>query len=120
MITDTKIPALSKQEIEDGLRLAVGSEKRRYPKLLHRRGDEFNCVFNFMMNDSYMRPHLHPSKEKVEKINIIRGKIAVIFFDDHGKVTRCTLLEKGGLELIEHLRHPHRKCSDVRNNDGRI
>lgn len=100
MITDTKNPALSEQEIQDGLRLAGCSEKRRYPKLLHRRGDEFNCVFNFMMNDSYMQPHLHPGQEKIERINIIRGKIALLFFDNHGKVTSCTLLEKNGLELI--------------------
>ena len=69
MITDTKNPTLSEQEIQDGLRLAGCSEKRRYPKLLHRRGDEFNCVFNFMMNDSYMQPHLHPGQEKIERIN---------------------------------------------------
>ncbi len=98
---DNKIPALSEREIQDCLKLADSSEKRRYPKLLHSPGDEFNCVFNFMMRDSYMQPHLHPGEEKIEKIHLIRGKVAALFFDDQGAVKNCTVLEKGGIELIE-------------------
>lgn len=96
-----KIPQLSEQEIQDCLKLAGTSEKRRYPKLLHSPGDEFNCVFNFMMQDSYMQPHLHPGEEKIEKIHLVRGKVAALFFDDQGTVKKCTVLEKGGIELIE-------------------
>ena len=100
-MVDYKIPELSEQEIKDCLKLAVSSEKRRYPKLLHSAGDEFNCVFNFMMQNSYMQPHLHPGEEKIEKIHLIRGKVAALFFDDQGMVKKCTVLEKGGIELIE-------------------
>jgi cupin fold WbuC family metalloprotein len=96
-----KIPELSEQEIKDCLRLAKDSAKRRYPKLLHSVGDEFNSVFNFMMQDSYMQPHLHPGEEKIEMIHIIQGKVATIFFDDHGVFKEFTVLEKGGIELIE-------------------
>ena len=98
---DNTIPELSEQEIKDFLKIAVNSEKCRYPKLLHSPGDEFNCVFNFMMQDSYMQPHLHPSNEKIEKIYLIQGTVAAIFFDDKGGVTKCTLLEKEGTESIE-------------------
>ena len=68
---------------------------------MHKHGDEFNRVFNFMMQDSYMQPHLHPGEEKIENIHLIEGRVAALFFDDIGKITRCTILEKGGLELIE-------------------
>lgn len=98
---ENKIPKLSEQEIQDYIKLADSSPKRRYPKLLHNPGDEFNCVFNFMMHDSYMQPHLHPGEEKIENIHLIQGKLAALFFDDQGKVTTCTLLEKGAIELIE-------------------
>ena len=98
---DTNIPELSEQEIQDFLKLADGSERRRYPKLLHSPGDEFNCVFNFIMQDSYMQPHLHPDAEKVEKIYLMRGKVAVLFFDDQGEIEKCTVLGKGGVKLIE-------------------
>ena len=101
MIYDTNLPNLSVKEIQDGLKLASASEKRRYPKLLHNPGDEFNCVFNFMMRDSYMQPHLHPGREKIEKIYLVQGIAAALFFDYKGEMSKCTVLEKGGVEFIE-------------------
>lgn len=97
----SEIPQLSEREIQDCLSLADASERRRYPKLLHRPGDEINRVFNFMMSDSYMQPHLHPGEEKIELIYLVRGIVAVLFFDDHGKVKKSTVLKKGGLERIK-------------------
>jgi len=96
-----QIPELSEGEINHGIAQAASSKRARFPMLLHRPGDEFNRVFNFILRDSYMQPHLHPGKEKIENIHVIRGKIAVLFFDDNGKVADCTVLEKGGKELIE-------------------
>ena len=100
-MSHNEIPKLSEQEVEDFLKLADGSEKRRYPKLLHSPGDEFNRVFNFMKRNSYMQPHLHPGEEKIEKIYIVRGKVAALFFDDQGSVETCTVLEIGGVDHIE-------------------
>ena len=96
-----QIPELSEQEISDGIAQAAGSKRARFPKLLHRPGDEFNRVFNFMMQDSYMQPHLHPGEEKIEQIHLVQGKVAVLFFDDQGAVKECTLLKRGGIELVE-------------------
>lgn len=98
---DAQIPELSEQEIRAGISQATISKRKRFPKLLHNHGDEFNQVFNFMMRDSYMQPHLHPSAEKIEKIYLIEGRVAALFFDDMGKIIKCILLEKGGIELIE-------------------
>ena len=98
---DAQIPELSVQEISDCISQAASSARSRFPKLLHSPGDEFNRVFNFMMRDSYMQPHLHPGDEKIERIYLIQGRVATLFFDDRGAVVECTLLEKGGIELIE-------------------
>jgi cupin fold WbuC family metalloprotein len=95
------ISMLSTEVIEDYKKLAISSEKRRFPKLLHSAGDEFNRVFNFMMHDSYMQPHLHPGKEKIENIYLIYGRIASIFFDEVGNMQSYSLLEHGSLEFIE-------------------
>ena len=54
-----------------------------------------------MLPDSYMQPHLHPGDEKIEHIHLLSGKLAVLFFDDHGAVTRITTLEPGGVQMIE-------------------
>jgi cupin fold WbuC family metalloprotein len=96
-----QIPALPRHELDEYLRLAATSARRRYPKILHAPGDELNQVFNFIMEDSYMQPHLHPGDEKIEKIYLIQGKMAVLFFDDHGAIRAVTVLEKGGPEYVE-------------------
>ena len=96
----TQIPKINPSEIQEGINKANASERRRFPKILHNPGDEFNRVINFMMIDSYMQPHLHPGDEKIEKIYIIEGKLAVFFFDDAGEIIKTTILEKGGTEMI--------------------
>jgi len=100
-MNDVQIQQLSDQEINDGLLSARSSARHRYPKLLHNPGDEFNRVFNFIMQDSYMQPHLHPGDEKIEEIYLVQGKIAVLFFDDQGTVVKLVLLEKGRIEYVE-------------------
>jgi cupin fold WbuC family metalloprotein len=94
------IPAITEEEKKEGILKADASPRRRHPKILHQPGAEFNEVFNFMMSDSYMQPHLHPGDEKIEMIYLVQGKVAVLFFDDNGAVTKCTLLEKEGVDMI--------------------
>lgn len=96
-----QIPVLTQEEISEGLKQADASPRRRHPKILHQPGAEFNEVINFIMRDSYMQTHLHPGVEKIEKIYLLHGKLAAFFFDDKGEITKCTILEKGGTEMIE-------------------
>lgn len=95
-----QIPTINSSELKEGIEKANVSKRRRFPKILHNPGDEFNRVINFMMKDSYMQPHLHPGVEKIEKIYILEGRIAVFFFDDSGEIIKTTILEKGGIEMI--------------------
>jgi cupin fold WbuC family metalloprotein len=97
----SSLPELTREQLSSGLAMAAKSPRRRHPHLLHSPGAEFNMVFNFIMSDSYMQPHLHPGSEKIEKIHIVQGRIAVLYFDDQGSVTNCTVLKKGGVEFIE-------------------
>jgi cupin fold WbuC family metalloprotein len=97
---NNQIPTINSSELKEGVEKANASERRRFPKILHNPGDEFNRVINFMMKDSYMQPHLHPGVEKIEKIYILEGRIAVFFFNDIGEIIKITILEKGGIEMI--------------------
>ena len=100
-MNEINIPKLTEIEIQGGLSLARTSPRNRHAKILHKHGDEFNRVFNFIMHDSYMQPHLHPGSEKIEEISIVRGKLAVLYFNDSGEISDCTLLEKGHQEQIK-------------------
>jgi len=95
------IPTITGQEKKEGLQQAAESFRRRHPMILHKQGAVFNEVFNFMMDDTYMQPHLHPGVEKIEKIYLVEGKVAILFFDDAGSVIKCTLLKKEGVDMIE-------------------
>jgi cupin fold WbuC family metalloprotein len=94
------IPNLSEQEIQEGLAQARSSTRHRFPKILHKPGDELNRVFNFITHDSYMQPHLHPGDEKIEEIYLVKGRAAIIFFDDSGGVAEILHLKKEGVDSV--------------------
>ncbi|MCW8899142.1 MAG: WbuC family cupin fold metalloprotein [Gammaproteobacteria bacterium] len=96
-----KIPELSSDEINQHFSEARNSERKRSPKILHNQGDYHNKVFNFVLEDSYMQPHLHPGEEKIEKMYLLSGSFALITFDDSGEVTDIYILKNGGRESID-------------------
>ena len=63
-----EIPDLLNNDVNSHFESAANSERRRSPKILHNKGDYHNKVFNFILEDSYMHPHLHPGEEKIEKM----------------------------------------------------
>ena len=96
----SSIPNLSEQEIQEGLEQARVSSRHRYPKILHKPGDEFNKVFNFITRDSYMQPHLHPEDQKIEEISLVKGRAAIFFFDNSGDVAEIHYLKKEGVDSV--------------------
>ena len=83
-----KIPKISDELYDDIFQLAKKSIRHRHAHILHKTGAEFNEVFNLMLNNSYMHPHLHPSAEKIEEIHILRGSVCFFFFDDYGNIMK--------------------------------
>lgn len=95
------IPQLTPEETETYLLSAKNSPKRRALKILHQPGAEFNQAINVVLADSYMRPHRHPDREKIEEIWLLEGRMAILFFDDQGVVTKSVILEKNGGNYIK-------------------
>ena len=54
-----------------------------------------------MLDDSYMRPHCHPSREKIEKMYLIQGGMDILMFNEKGSVDSVIRLEEGKLECCE-------------------
>ncbi|MDH5178936.1 MAG: WbuC family cupin fold metalloprotein [Gammaproteobacteria bacterium] len=68
--------------------------RRRKNLNLHQHSDEtVQKLFIAMQADSYVRPHRHPEKEKIELFIAVRGRFAILLFDDQGGVQ--SLLEIG-------------------------
>jgi len=94
------VPELFEEEIIQHFKVAEGSIRKRSHKILHEKGDYLNKVFNFILDDSYMHPHLHPGEEKIEKMHLIQGSFALVIFDEKGKVKETITLEKGKKDYI--------------------
>ena len=95
------IQEISSSEIDFHFEEASKTTRRRSPLILHKKGDYLNKVFNFILKDSYMHPHLHPSSEKVEKMYLVKGSFGLLTFDDDGKVIEITTLKEGGNNFLE-------------------
>jgi len=79
-----KIPTLTLEDKSKYFNKAKKSDRKRFPYIIHQRGDIFNQVFNFILDESYMKPHMHPNENMVEKMHLISGSFKLIFFDDKG------------------------------------
>jgi cupin fold WbuC family metalloprotein len=67
---------------------AINSVRKRSAYHLHENGDYLNQSFNWILKDSYMQPHCHASVEKIEQINLVKGELDVIFFNNLGNIIK--------------------------------
>lgn len=85
-------PSLDKcitgEMLDELLEIAHNSPRRRTHKELHERGADapIQWFLNVLVPGSYCAPHFHPEEGKWEWFQILRGKIAVLLFDDNGTV----------------------------------
>tara|TARA_Y100001970_G_scaffold293031_1_gene437302 strand:- start:286 stop:789 length:504 start_codon:yes stop_codon:yes gene_type:complete len=65
---------------------AQNLERKRFPLALHKKGAKKNKLLNFLIKDTYIRPHSHNSLEKKEQVKILYGHIKLIIFDEAGNI----------------------------------
>lgn len=94
-----KIPDLTTKDKKIYFNQAKISERKRSPYIIHKRGDQFNQVFNFILEDSYMQPHLHPKSFMIEKMHLIKGSFKLIFFNNNGDPEKIFNIKKPGQRI---------------------
>ncbi|MBE9503834.1 MAG: WbuC family cupin fold metalloprotein [Proteobacteria bacterium] len=75
---------------------AKGSPRLRMNYNFHELSDPVQRMLNAIEPESYISPHRHSEPEKMELFLVLRGRGAVIIFDDAGRVTDTYILEVGG------------------------
>ena len=55
--------------------------------------DPINRLINAMEPDTYLRPHRHKNPDKNEVFLLLRGKAALLLFDDEGNITEQVVLD---------------------------
>lgn len=71
---------------------AQASQRLRMNHNLHQLEDRVQRMLNALEPDTYVRPHRHIDPPKVEMFVILRGKSAVLIFDDDGNLESTIIL----------------------------
>lgn len=93
------IQRITDELIETLLENARRNPRKRFMHTLHRGPWEHaHRMLNAITTGSYARPHKHLDPHKSEAFVILRGKAALVVFDDTGRVEakQTTILEPGG------------------------
>ncbi len=76
---------------------AKESPRRRKNHNFHAsEADASHRLLNAIEPDSYIPPHCHQNVDKDETLMVVRGRIGVVIFDEHGSVTSKAMLAPGG------------------------
>ena len=81
---------------------------RAHPRLrmndnLHAQTDPIHRLLNATEPGTYVQPHRHLDPTKLETMAVIRGKGAVLVFDDRGALLERALLSPNGPDLVVEL-----------------
>lgn len=89
----------------------VSAEAKAAPRL--RKNRNFHAaddapahrLLNAIEPGSYIAPHCHREATKDESIIILRGRLAVVFFDEAGNITDTAVLEPAGKHIGVNIPH---------------
>ncbi len=87
--------------IEDTLQKAKESERKRAIYCIHEKEDYFQRMINAVLYDTYLVPHKHENPDKLEIFLILKGRIAVLIFDDKGEIKEKIILDEKETRLVE-------------------
>ena len=94
---------LSERDLELLSQRAAQSERLRLNQNLHPElSDPVQRLCNAFEPGTYVRPHWHSEDDRWELFLVLRGRCAVLTFDENGKVIeRLELREHGGDRIVE-------------------
>jgi cupin fold WbuC family metalloprotein len=86
---------VKKSQADEVLDKAKDSPRRRLTHNFHKSFDgKIQRMINGGYSDTYIRPHKHEDPDKLEIFSILRGKLAVIFFDDSGNIDEYVIIDE--------------------------
>jgi cupin fold WbuC family metalloprotein len=95
--------AITIYEIDELIREANKTPRKRTLLRLHEHEEPVQRMVNAILPGSYVAPHKHEMPDKVELFTILKGRVAVMEFDDRGNVEVITLIEERGPARIVEL-----------------
>jgi cupin fold WbuC family metalloprotein len=101
---------ITREILTSTLEKAAASPRRRMNHNFHPSLDDiYQRMLNCLMPDTYLRPHRHADPAKNESFIILKGRLLVIEFDDHGKVSDHIILDSNegnyGVDFLPNTWH---------------
>lgn len=88
---------------------AQKSERKRKNYNYHQSFDDpINRMLNAIEPGSYVQPHKHEKPDKREVFLLLKGKLAVLFFDNNGSISEHVILDNNenfGVEIPPSVWH---------------
>lgn len=85
---------INEQLLDETREKALQSPRLRMNHNFHERLDDpVNRLINAMEPGTYLRPHRHLNPDKDETFLLLRGKVALFIFDDHGNITEKLVMD---------------------------
>ena len=94
--------AITQVEIEQIIWQAKNSERKRAMLNLHQPQDTVQRMINALIPGTYIRPHKHENPDKVELFSSLKGKVAVLKFNEIGEVDAVLEIdEHGPIKIVD-------------------
>ena len=87
---------ISDEQITELIQQARDSERKRAIFRLHEHEEPVQRMVNAVIPGTYVTPHKHQSPPKVELLSILRGRVALLRFDDEGGISEIHILDENG------------------------
>ena len=124
-MSDRRVQVMSTALFERVLGEARGSPRRRMNFNLHSSLEENpSRLLNVLLRGAYIRPHRHSDPPKAESFVVLEGRIAILIFDDAGRVEQRFALGRGdagmGVDIAPGVWHTatalseHAVCFEVK------
>jgi cupin fold WbuC family metalloprotein len=97
-----KLVRVDAARLERAIAAARASSRLRMNENLHRMEDAVHRLLNATEPGTYVQPHRHATPPKTETLCVLRGRGAIVVFDDEGNVIeRAIIAPEGDCTLVE-------------------
>lgn len=94
--------AITQVEIEQLIWQASKSTRKRAILRLHEHEESVQRMVNAVLPGTYVPPHKHETPDKVELFSILKGKVAVLKFNEIGEIDAVLPLDDNGpIKIVE-------------------
>ncbi len=85
---------INKNIVEETSTRAKNSPRKRMNYNFHPQLDDLlQRMLNAFEPGTYIQPHKHENPDKTEVFMVLKGRIAIVEFDDHGKIVDHEILD---------------------------